>query len=97
MRDRAGVALVVNAATELGEQHEDIRDFACRAAQQNEHIFADVIRTGQERGELSKYKSPESLAKLLYNGMIAIRVRARSGASQEELQENVELTLGLLE
>lgn len=89
--------LVVNAATELGEEHQDIRDFACQSAQENEQMFAQVIRLGQERGEISQDKNAEALGKLLYNGMVAIRVRARSGASDEVLQENVELTLALLD
>ena len=93
----AGAALVVNAATELAFEREEVRDFVAVAASENEKTFAEAVRCGQDRGEISQDKDPEKLAKLLYNGMLAIRVRARGGASEEGLQENVELTLSLLD
>ena len=89
--------LVVNAATELASELQEVRDFVNSAATENERAFAESIRSGQERGEVSAAKNPEALAKLLYNGMIAIRVRARGGAPEAELLENVELTLSLLD
>lgn len=89
--------LVVNAATELGQDSSNVQDFVSAAIENTEHLFAEAVRLGQERGEITADKDPEALAKRLYNGMLALRVRARSGASTEELQKNVELTLGLLE
>jgi len=89
--------LVVNATTELAHERKEVRDFVTQAASENEKTFAEAVRTGQERGEISQDKDPEKLAKLLYNGMLAIRVRARGGASEAELQENVDLTLSLID
>ena len=96
-KDARWGCLVVNAVTELGEAYEDIREFACKSARENEQMFASAVRLGQERGEIDKEKNAEVLGKLLYNGMVALRVRARGGASRKELQENVDITLALLD
>lgn len=88
--------LLVNAATERAQAHPDVQRFVNLAAEENERVFAEALRSGQRRGEINRSKDPEALAKLLYNGVLALRVRARSGASQEALRENAALILKLL-
>lgn len=89
--------MVVNAAIELAPVLPEVQQLVGEAARVNERVFAEAIRRGQTSGEIDGDKDPEALAKLLYNGMVALRVRARGGAGEEELLENAELTLSLLD
>ena len=89
--------MMVNTVTELAAHDAEVKRFADAAEATKEVVFADAVRRGQERGEISPAKDPEVLAKFLYNAVLGLRVRATRTPEREGLDAIVEMTLGVLE
>ncbi|AQR94570.1 TetR/AcrR family transcriptional regulator [Clostridium saccharoperbutylacetonicum] len=83
--DKQWGCLTVNSATELALMDKEIKDRIERTFMQTEQLLADLVRKGQQAGEISSEYEPEVLAEVLHNTLHGIRVQLRISASKEKL------------
>jgi TetR/AcrR family transcriptional repressor of nem operon len=83
--DKQWGCLTVNSATELALMDKEIQERIERTFMQTEQLLADLLRKGQQAGEISKEYEPEVLAEVLHNTLHGIRVQLRISASKEKL------------
>ncbi|AGF55820.1 TetR/AcrR family transcriptional repressor of nem operon [Clostridium saccharoperbutylacetonicum] len=83
--DKQWGCLTVNSATELALMDKEIKERIERTFMQTEQLLADLIRKGQQAGEISREYEPEVLAEVLHNTLHGIRVQLRISASKEKL------------
>jgi TetR/AcrR family transcriptional repressor of nem operon len=72
--DKQWGCLTVNSATELALMDKEIKERIERTFMQTEQLLADLIRKGQQAGEISREYEPEVLAEVLHNTLHGIRV-----------------------
>lgn len=87
---------MVNTATEMAVQDEEIAAIVQRNLQHQEQLYAEAIARGQALGHISTAHSPASLARLLSNAVLGMRVRVRLGTTRAELEDIVEMAMALL-
>jgi hypothetical protein len=90
-------SFTLNAAVEMGA-----RDAA--VARQLEEHFADVtallarfLAAAQERGELSDVHAPDGLASFLLLNLYSLAALVKVGASREQLDRIIRITLSVLD
>ncbi|WP_459481386.1 TetR/AcrR family transcriptional regulator [Clostridium saccharoperbutylacetonicum] len=83
--DKQWGCLTVNSATELALMDKEIKERVERTFMQTEQLLADLVRKGQQAGEISSDYEPEVLAEVLHNTLHGIRVQLRISASKEKL------------
>ena len=83
--DKQWGCLTVNSATELALMDKEIKERIERTFMQTEQLIADLVRKGQQAGEISREYEPEVLAEVLHNTLHGIRVQLRISASKEKL------------
>ncbi|WP_238918668.1 TetR/AcrR family transcriptional regulator [Clostridium sp. YIM B02555] len=83
--DKQWGCLTVNSATELALMDKEIKDRIERTFMQTEQLLSDLVRKGQQAGEISREYEPEVLAEVLHNTLHGIRVQLRISASKEKL------------
>lgn len=83
--DKQWGCLTVNSATELALMDKEIKERIERTFMQTEQLLADLVRKGQQAGEISSEYEPEVLAEVLHNTLHGIRVQLRISASKEKL------------
>lgn len=83
--DKQWGCLTVNSATELALIDNEIKERTERIFMQTEQLLADLVRKGQQAGEISSAYDPEILSEVLHNTLHGIRVQLRISASKEKL------------
>lgn len=83
--DKQWGCLTVNSATELALMDKEIKERTERIFMQTEQLIADLVRKGQQAGEISTNYDSEILAEVLHNTLHGIRVQLRISASKEKL------------
>jgi TetR/AcrR family transcriptional repressor of nem operon len=83
--DKQWGCLTVNSATELALMDNEIKERTERIFMQTEQLLADLVRKGQQAGEISSAYDPEILSEVLHNTLHGIRVQLRISASKEKL------------
>jgi Transcriptional regulator len=83
--DKQWGCLTVNSATELALMDKEIKERTEKIFMQTEQLLADLIRKGQQAGEISSDYDPEILSEVLHNTLHGIRVQLRISASKEKL------------
>ncbi|WP_160687647.1 TetR/AcrR family transcriptional regulator [Clostridium sp. C2-6-12] len=83
--DKQWGCLTVNSATELALMDKEIKERTERIFMQTEQLLADLVRKGQQAGEISCAYDPEILSEVLHNTLHGIRVQLRISASKEKL------------
>ncbi len=86
----------VNAATELAPRDEEVDEIVNQAFKQAEQRLSDIIRKGQESGEISYHQDARIWAEFLHNVLVGMRVLVRTSASKEKLYRIKEMFLNLL-
>jgi TetR/AcrR family transcriptional regulator, transcriptional repressor for nem operon len=87
---------VVNTATELAAQDPEIAAIVQRIILQQQARFCETLARGQACGEIATRHSADSLARMLSNTVIGMRVRVRLGTNRAELEDLAALALSLL-
>lgn len=87
---------MVNTATEMAVQDEEIAAIVQRNLRSQESLYAEALARGQAAGQIKKAFPADSLARILTNSVLGIRVRVRLGTNRQELQEIVALAMSLL-
>jgi AcrR family transcriptional regulator len=91
-----GGCLMVQGALASGEAAESVREelTACRAA--GEDALRRRLQYAKSKGDLSKDADPAGLARYIATVIYGIAVQAAGGASREQLQHVIEMTLRTL-
>ena len=89
--------LSVNAAVELSLLDQEIDRLVTAMFNRTEGMFEELIRHGQENGELSGDIDPEETARFLHNNLIGLRVLIKTNYSQKELESIITLALKVLD
>jgi TetR/AcrR family transcriptional regulator, transcriptional repressor for nem operon len=88
--------LMVNTATEMAAQDEEIAAIVQQNIRQLETLYSEAIARGQAAGQINPSFPADSLARILTNTVLGIRVRVRLGTRRSELEEIVAMTMSLL-
>jgi TetR/AcrR family transcriptional repressor of nem operon len=94
--NKPGGCLIVNSATELALRDEEVEKKTEAAFMQTEQVLAELIRKGQQTGEISCDYDAEILSEILQNTLLGIRVLARTSASKEKMHRIADFFMNLL-
>ena len=89
--------MVINCAIELAHSDEGARDAVKRSFAAHEKLFADLIRKGQDEGEISREIDPKGTAKAMLAMIVGMRVFSRSGSSRQSLRVLTDQILSLVD
>ena len=67
---------VVNATTGLANRYEEVNQLVCDNEQQMAYTFADLIKRGQEQGEIGGDRDARTLSSYLFASLQGLRVLA---------------------
>jgi TetR/AcrR family transcriptional repressor of nem operon len=94
--DKQWGCLTVNSATEMALMDKDIKERVERTFMQTEQLFADLVRKGQQTGEISSNYDSKVLSEIFQNTLLGIRVQLRISASKEKLHGIADFFMDLL-
>ncbi|MCB7153731.1 MULTISPECIES: hypothetical protein [Bacillus subtilis group] len=57
----------------------------------------DLLKHGQEQGEISKHYDIKGLSRFIHNSLVGIRVFAKTTNDKKELETIIDLTLATLD
>ena len=89
--------LVMNDSGDVERREEAVARRMRRGAEQFEAVFRTAVERAQREGDVPAHKDPDALARYLMSsrsGLLAVR---KSGASEAELRDVVEVTLSALD
>jgi TetR/AcrR family transcriptional regulator, transcriptional repressor for nem operon len=89
--------LMINTATELAAQDEEIRQRLQTMFDSHQQQFQQALIRAQQQGELAKDRDAESLARFILMGVRGIRLYSQLGSSRSQLQGLVTNLLSVLE
>jgi TetR/AcrR family transcriptional regulator, transcriptional repressor for nem operon len=88
---------LINSAVEAAPHDKETNAIICQNEQQLENAFYEVIKKGQDNGEISGKQSPRSLARFLLNTIVGIRVTGKSATDKAIFEDIVNLTMSVLD
>lgn len=95
--DRPLGCLTVNAATELALRDPEVCEMANASFDSETKFLADLIRQGQQSGEIPPDKDANLLAASLQTTLIGIRVLSRTTTDKEKLHRIAEASIAVLD
>jgi len=88
--------LIVNCATELALRDEEASEQVKHNFESTQDILLELIKQGQETGELDTRHNPQLLAMTVFNAWIGIRVQTRVVTDRNELEKMIDGIIELL-
>ncbi|UII34936.1 TetR/AcrR family transcriptional regulator [Fulvivirga ulvae] len=88
-QDRKGCYLI-NCTAELSATEKKVQEFLLNNQQVLLCTFADLIRAGQEKGEISAHKNAHQLALYLFTSLQGLRLTGMLTTSKEDLNSVVD-------
>ena len=85
--------LVVASATEMASKDEQIRQRISRTFFRMQSLLEDAVRRGQASGEIQSRRDPEALARFLLCAIEGMGVLGKTGRTEEEMSEIVDVAL----
>jgi len=95
-KERKGCFLV-NATTELANLDAEINQMVEENRKTIVEVLAEIIKEGQDKGEFKSQKSPQALARFIFNSVNGLRVVGKADVPLDEMKEVVEITLSALD
>lgn len=89
--------LSVNAAVELSLIDEEIATKIVGMFTKTEALFYELLKHGQETGEIAKRLEPEGMSYFLHNSLVGLRVLVKIEADEKKLESIVDVTLSVLD
>ncbi|MEV4759574.1 TetR/AcrR family transcriptional regulator [Micromonospora sp. NPDC049559] len=89
--------LAVNCATETAPRDPDAARWVERIFAGEHALLLELVRRGQRDGEITSRLDARTLADLLLNAWVGLRVQVRVGASAERLTSMIDSALALLD
>jgi TetR/AcrR family transcriptional repressor of nem operon len=88
---------IVNAEVEVAPHDEQVGRMICLNDQQVEDAFYEVIKKGQESGEINTDQDARALARFIFNAVKGMRVTAKSTTDRAVFDDIIKLTMGALD
>jgi TetR/AcrR family transcriptional repressor of nem operon len=88
---------MVNAEVETAPHDKEVSEMVCANDQQVEDAFYQVIKKGQESGELTNRQDPRALARFTFNTVKGIRVTAKSTTDKAVFDDIIKLAIAALD
>lgn len=89
--------LSVNAAVELSLIDEEIATKILGMFTKTEALFYELLKHGQETGEISNHHDPEGMSFFLHNSLVGLRVLVKIETDEKKLESIVDTTLSVLD
>ena len=88
---------MVNAEVEVAPHDQEVNRVVCNNDQQMEHVFYEVIKKGQETGEIKNNQNARALARFIFTTIKGIRVSAKSTSDRSVFDDIIKLTASTLD
>ncbi|WP_316767171.1 TetR/AcrR family transcriptional regulator [Pedobacter frigiditerrae] len=88
---------LVNAEVEVAPHDQQVSKLVCQNERQMESAFFQVIKKGQERGEIKNTQDALILAKFIFNAMKGMQVTAKTSADATSFWNIIRLTVAVLD
>lgn len=88
---------MVNAEVEVAPHDQEVNNVVCKNDQQMEDAFYQVIRKGQNSGEIKNMRDARALARFIFNAVKGMRVTAKSTSDQSVFDDIIQLTVSALD
>lgn len=88
---------MVNAEVEVAPHDQEVNNVVCKNDQQMEDAFYQVIRKGQNSGEIKNMRDARALARFIFNAVKGMRVTAKSTPDQSVFEDIIQLTISALD
>lgn len=87
---------MTNSTIELAPHDPEIHKIVKDNMQDIEEAFYNLVKKGQDLGEITNQNDARALARFLFNTISGIRVAAKSGADKAVYQDIIHVTLSVL-
>ncbi|RZK60467.1 MAG: TetR/AcrR family transcriptional regulator [Pedobacter sp.] len=88
---------LVNAEVEVAPHDREVNKLVCQNEQQMEAAFFQVIKKGQESGEIKNTQDALQLARFVFNAMKGMQVTAKTSADAASFASIIQLTIAVLD
>ncbi|WP_332274572.1 TetR/AcrR family transcriptional regulator [Bacillus velezensis] len=89
--------LAVNAAVELSLIDEEVAKKTKEIFINTEALLFDLLKHGQDQGEIPKHKDIKGLSQFIHNSLVGIRVLTKTTNDKEKLVSIINFTLSTLD
>ncbi|MFE3892861.1 TetR/AcrR family transcriptional regulator [Priestia sp. YIM B13446] len=89
--------LTVNTAVELSLLDQEVSEKVTETFIKTETLLFDLLKHGQEQGEIPEHYDIKGLSKFIHNSLVGIRVLAKTTDNKKELETIIDLTLSILD
>lgn len=89
--------LTVNTAVELSLLDQEVAKKVTETFIKTETFLFDLLKHGQEQGEIPKHYDIKGLSQFIHNSLVGIRVLAKTTNDKKELETIIDLTLSTLD
>ncbi|MED4253501.1 TetR/AcrR family transcriptional regulator [Priestia megaterium] len=89
--------LTVNTAVELSLLDQEVAEKVTETFIKTETLLFDLLKHGQEQGEIPEHYDIKGLSKFIHNSLVGIRVLAKTTNDKKELETIIDLTLSTLD
>jgi len=87
---------MVNAGVEVAPHDQDVSNLVCQNEQQMEAAFFQVIKKGQQSGEIKNAEDALVLAKFIFHVVKGMQVTAKSSPDTSSFGNTIRLTAAVL-
>ncbi|MDT3404031.1 TetR/AcrR family transcriptional regulator [Mucilaginibacter terrae] len=87
---------MVNAEIEVASSDEEVNQMVCKNDQQMEEAFYQVIKRGQDNGEIKNSRDARALSRFILNTLKGMRVSAKSISDKVFFEDIINLTVSVL-
>ena len=87
---------MVNAEVEVAPHDEVVKQMICRNDQQVEDVFYQVIKKGQDNGEIPQAQDGRAIARCISNTVKGMQVTAKSTSEKAVFDDIIRLTLAMV-
>ena len=88
---------MLNAEVEVAAQDSEVMDMVCKNDRQIENTIHDIIRKGQENGEINNKLNATVLTRFFLNAIKGIRVSAKSTSDKTLYNDIIQTSLSVLD
>jgi TetR/AcrR family transcriptional regulator, transcriptional repressor for nem operon len=88
--------LIVNAAAEMSKRCEKTNQVVCNNKESVQELFSHWLDDAQKMRQVNLSKPPSDYSPFLFNALCGLKVLSQSGATREELDNVVKVTLEAL-
>ena len=95
-KDKKG-CLIVNTTAELANLEDKISTFVKKNMEDFENLFQQLIKEGQQAGEINKSVSSLAVARHLYNCLVGLKIIAQTTNDKKILEDIAKVSLSVLQ